>query len=295
MASVNVNVNTNTNIKLDMVKKLNVILDIDDTFLKFMGDEIDADVRAYSKHDIVGKFLIRPHLEAFLNEIFAKYNVSLWTYSEKEYAMEVAKRIIDVDKHPERKLSYILSAITPDDNGKNKVRDDELYGKYLNSIWHYGDPAGDIHGNNKDLNMLWWSEDGVRNPDFPYMRECNTILIDDLLKNVINPSNYRNGISIEPFSPKDMYKRVDDNVLPQCLEILKLAQAELIKSSSQKGFEEKNVFNNHVFDIYKQNMIHRRLPASKNNKSFVRVINTAPFEDAYKKHGSSGGKKIVKA
>jgi hypothetical protein len=281
-----------------------VILDIDETLVYFIGKNLVESSWAlnedqHSKYDVVesanGIFLVRPGCQAFLTELFKKYNVCLWTYSEKEYAMGVAKWLIRGEdatgkaKYPERVLTNIFSSIVypnkktgeKGDDGEDWETDIKRYGEYFNSIWVNGDDAGDLHGNNKDLNMVWW-KNGKRTTKFPNMRECNTILIDDLLKNAVNPSNFRNSISIDPFAPygevknrSDKYMDVSkDNVLPQCLEVLDLAQRVLTDKASRPTFnEEESVFSDSAFDIWKQRRI-LKVNGKLKDYSYVSVKNS---------------------
>lgn len=171
-------------------KKLNIILDIDETLVYFinkryfkhswdlLSDEEKSKYTVYSNNS--GIFIIRPHLRKFLTFLFKHCNVSLWTLSDKEYAEGVANMFI-LDKNPNNKLQHILNA-------------DE-----------HGDLAGDLYGNNKDLNWLWYHS------EYSCFAECNTILIDDLPKNSLNTSNRKNSITINPFA---LFGEVKDRSKP---------------------------------------------------------------------------------
>ena len=187
-------------------EKLNVILDIDETLVYFIHKRYfphswdlltPAEKAKYQvKANGSGVFIVRPHLDTFLRYLFKHFNVSLWTLSDKEYADGIAKMF--VVKNTKRKLVHVLNA-------------DE-----------HGDLASDLHGNNKDLNMLWYHA-GVT-----CFSECNTILIDDLSHNTLNPSNRKNAITINPFAlfgevkaRTDPYHDVSqDDTLLQLIDVL---------------------------------------------------------------------------
>jgi hypothetical protein len=152
-------------------KKLNVILDLDETVLYFLKAAKWAEVpeEEKPKYSIHGKkdvFVLRPHLREFMNELFANYNVSIWTWSDAEYAHDVAN--ILSENEPE-KFAYIWSA------------DD-------------ADASYTMFGRAKDLNYIWYT---VKAKGF---QPCNTILVDDLDDNVRNRSNVRNSIHVKAFA-----------------------------------------------------------------------------------------------
>lgn len=180
-----------------MSKKLNVILDIDETFVHFIKKVnwpgVPEEYR--TKYEMFGdKFVIRPHLDEFMNFLFDNCaTVNLWTWSDMEYAEGVAKYL--AKRNPRWQIA---------------------------NIWADDDAAASskLHGKDKDLNYIWY-EKKLFNP-------CDTILIDDLPKNTINSSNYRNGINIPAFVPeKDPAKFLEDDVL---LKVIKMLQDVMNKS-----------------------------------------------------------------
>jgi len=187
---------------------LNVILDIDETFVYFINkkyrahswDKLSESEKAkYQYNEVGGHVLIlRPHLQEFLDFLFANCSVSLWTWSDAEYADMIATTLITALK-PDSRVRFVLSE-------EDAARSAEL------------------HGHSKDLNMLWYSE--VK----PCFAECNTVLIDDLPNNTIHPSNRKNSITVRPFAPfgekKDRTERYmdmsNDTTLLEVIEILGL-------------------------------------------------------------------------
>lgn len=185
--------------KSSRCKGLNVILDIDETFLCFVRKEDLSDLRwSYSKSKDneqtgyemkVGKhgaFVLRPHARKFFSWLFDNCNVALWTWSDIDYANDVANLV--TDGHAER-FAFIYADTQAEESGEE-------------------------HGNSKDLNYVWYKN------DVDCFAECNTILVDDLPSNSVNPSNKENSITIAPFLPttKDMH---NDKALMEVLSILK--------------------------------------------------------------------------
>jgi len=149
-------------------KKLNVILDIDETFVQYGGEE-DVQYLPEGKFEVEGGFIFRPHMKEFLS--FLRDNcatVNLWTWSDKVYA-----------------------------NGLKTILQKRVPGLKISNIWVDNDVEASIelNGNNKDLNYIWY-ELGVDG-----FLPCNTILIDDLKENAINPSNRKNSINLKAFEP----------------------------------------------------------------------------------------------
>lgn len=160
-------------------KRGNVILDIDETFVQFVGldDWATLSNDEQAKYETVkmsptstGLFILRPHIKEFFDFLSANCeSVNLWTLSDQEYADGVKKMI------------------------KSK------FGVNISHAWSEDAnvPARKMYGHNKDLNWLW--EKNTETKDI--FKPCNTLLIDDLEENTQNPSNYRNGIRIPAFAP----------------------------------------------------------------------------------------------
>lgn len=211
--------------------KLNIILDIDETLLYFIK-------RCYFKHSwdkleenqknqyrIIdrpsGIFLIRPHLEEFLEWCFTNCNVYLWTWSDREYAEGIEKMIKCLSKEL-RNFKFTGIFADEDANASSKV-----------------------HGNSKDLNHLWYT---IKTK---CMAECNTILIDDLPGNSINCSNRKNSITVNPFAlfgevkaRTDPYTDVSkDETLLKVLAILKKVDNHMKGCYEDCDRRWTNVFN----------------------------------------------------
>lgn len=153
---------------------MNVILDIDETFVQYVGSEdwntLSEDEKKKYRIDGEGSqglFILRPHFDEFFAYLFKNAKtVNLWTWSDEDYAMGVARLI--KSQNPAWKIT---------------------------NVWYDSDVEESInmYGHNKDLNYIWYTKKTF-NP-------CDTILIDDLPDNTQNPSNKKNGIQILPFHP----------------------------------------------------------------------------------------------
>jgi hypothetical protein len=220
--------------------KLNVILDIDETFVYFIKnahfahswDTLSPGEKAkYEVHrtDNTGHaIIVRPHLETLLDYLFANCTVSLWTWSDLEYAKDIANRFVTRGRK-DRKIEYIFSE---KDAGASADGNE--------NIPHYK-----FHGNSKDLNYLWYGK------MLPCFSECNTILIDDLPNNSGNPSNRKNSITIKPFAlfgevkdRSDEYEDVsEDRTLLEVIEILEKVKHLAVKNYTDEDKRYTNIFS----------------------------------------------------
>ena len=153
---------------------MNVILDIDETFVQYVGHDDWAGMPAaeQSKYETGapgrgGLFILRPGFREFFT--FLKDNaktINLWTWSDIDYA-KVVKGLIE----------------------------STVPGTKISNVWVDDDVEASIelHGHNKDLNYIWYTKNKFQ--------PCDTILVDDLPANTQNPSNIKNGIQIAPFHP----------------------------------------------------------------------------------------------
>lgn len=197
-----------------MAAKLNVVLDIDETFVHYLKKAKLAEIPSNNsdKYDYektsAGAFVLRPYLKEFLEYLFDNCTVSLWTWSEKEYAEGMADIIYGLVK---KRPAHIFHDIHAEKSGGP-----------------LGDKNDDGHGQSKDLNMLWYGSKAQHIEPIRGFHECNTILIDDLPSNSVNSSNRKNSITIAPFAlfgevkdRSDPYHNfVDDRCLIHVKEIL---------------------------------------------------------------------------
>ena len=143
-------------------KRKKILLDLDQTCIcSVQKDEIDIKdpankekIERYSYHQMDEEYTSdcyvvfeRPHLQEFLDYLFANYDVSVWTAASGDYASFIERKIILGGKSG-RKLDYIL------------------WRDHCNmSICHYD--------RTKRLNMLW---DQYKSKGY---KSENTIILDD--------------------------------------------------------------------------------------------------------------------
>ena len=103
----------------DEKQKQNLLLDLDENiinarmmkkFFKKMTPEIKEKSDKFEVHNCDGYFIIfeRPHLQDFLDYVFEKFNVSVWTAASKDYALFIVDNIILKKDKPDRKLDYVF-------------------------------------------------------------------------------------------------------------------------------------------------------------------------------------------
>lgn len=189
-------------------KWLNVVLDIDETFLQF-GEKVDFDALLPSpereKYTIVGNFILRPGFDEFFTWLSQNCNtVNLWTLSDDEYADGVRKLI-------ERRVPGLKINLVLDDKAN--------------------DEATELYGGRKNLKYIWNQKEWCRK-----LNSTNTVLIDDLSKST-EGDNSQNGIWIPQFSPLGKSQKKaehggrkragpyvdfsDDHVLADVIDVLK--------------------------------------------------------------------------
>lgn len=234
--------------------RMNVLLDIDETLVYFISGKVrghswdrlspseQAKYEYQTKGPTSGVLILRPHVRKFLAYLFRYFRVSLWTMSEREYAEDIAAALLKLFKRrgPHQRFANIFSADDDDDHDVS---------------------AKKLHGNNKDLNWLWYKYA----KEYPCYAECNTILVDDLPANALNASNRHNAVKISPFAlfgevkaRTDPYEDVSrDDVLLRLVEILKKVrrqQSDCYNRDEDRWywvFREKNVRAMGLSDHYK--------------------------------------------
>lgn len=136
--------------------KPNFFLDLDQTIIsgepsENMKRKKDKMKRAklFKYHNMDNYYMIfeRPHLQEFLDYLFANFNVSVWTAASKDYALFIIKNII-IGNHPNRRIDYLF-------------------------FDYHCDAAYETTKNTKKLELLW---DLYKLPG--YNKE-NTVILDD--------------------------------------------------------------------------------------------------------------------
>lgn len=96
------------------MKKYNILLDLDQTLIasealsEMSKSAIDRYGKKFDYHIFPGQYVIfaRPHLQSFLDFLFANFNVSVWTAASKEYALFIIEKFILTK--PDRKLDFFF-------------------------------------------------------------------------------------------------------------------------------------------------------------------------------------------
>ncbi len=150
---------------------MNVILDLDNTIINALDDsdrkKLSGDFSSKFKYrDMIPFFRVyaRPHLDKFLDYLFANYNVSIMTAAEKDYALFIIENFILTK--PERKLNFIFF-------------------RYQVEL------SREIYGGVKDLRVIWelFQVSGFT--------KQNTVIIDDL--DMVYETNPHNTLRIKGF------------------------------------------------------------------------------------------------
>ena len=159
-----------------------IIFDIDETLIQFMGKNAYKNYwlrspKAYKK-DLCSRggcidnkknqncILLRPHLSDFFRYVMSnrdRVKVALWTYSEQEYSVDIASKLIC---HFGLPYDFFLFTY-----GAEQIDDEKP--KALSQIWK----------------------------DFPQYNKFNTILMDDRYKNLSHRTNRLNSILVQAFAP----------------------------------------------------------------------------------------------
>lgn len=222
-----------------MKTKLCVIFDIDETLIHFISPAYmdlwdrtsDAHKKklSYAEDNKKGRLKIiifRPlikELFKFFMENRDTISVGLWTYSEREYAQDIAEAISKLCGLP---ADFFLFKYGVEDMG------DEVYPKDLRTVY----------------------------ANFPDYNVFNTFLVDDLYTNIIHDINKRNCILIAPYAPYSHEKKREfatsadhlrsskDRVLEDVIAISKAVVKDIGGCDAddiKMGFKTENVFAPH--------------------------------------------------
>lgn len=138
------------------MKDMNVFLDLDNTLIHALEPkEYESLPHSFSSQfnyvDMKPYYRIfeRPSCQAFLDYLFANFNVNIWTAAQSDYAMFIIKHFIC--NKPERKLTHIFYSY-------HTQLGQQLYGE----------------NNIKDLRLCW---EYFKLPNY---YPCNTFIVDDL-------------------------------------------------------------------------------------------------------------------
>lgn len=185
-------------------KKINIVIDLDQTIISSIEHEIFNKNSAYSKKmkyfshknmDDCFYIFERPYLHEFLDFIFENFNVSIWTAASKGYALFIIEHIILKDK-PNRKIDYIFYS-------------------------DHCDLSKDKTGNTKDLSMLWtfYKLKGYN--------KKNTFIIDDY--DEVYNTQRNNCIIVKPFEFTDKNSEEDIYLLTLIPYLRKILETNSLK------------------------------------------------------------------
>lgn len=195
--------------------RMNIILDLDNTIINALDDsdrkKLSGDFSSkFLYKDMIPFFRIyaRPHLEKFLDYLFANYNVAIMTAAEKDYALFIIENFILTK--PERKLEFIFF-------------------RYQVEL------SREIYGGVKDLRVIW---DLFQVNGFT---KQNTVILDDL--DMVYETNPHNTLRIKGFfivdedTGKINYDMIEDkellNVISQLDYIREIYISNICKGISK--------------------------------------------------------------
>lgn len=179
----------------------NIVLDLDNTIISSLTKEeyekrkIDNKVKFTPVCESMYYTLARPHLEEFLEYIFPRFHVSVWTAATKDYAKEIISKFVTKRK-------------------KNRKLREFLYDYHCKESMENVNPK-----TMKDLRYLFISKKNKFNQN-------NTVIIDDL-KDVLK-NNKNNSIDSEYFNSFNK-NALNDNFLLELIDQLNIVYETLCK------------------------------------------------------------------
>lgn len=176
-----------------MSKRYNIVLDLDNTLISSLSrkEERKKHRPRFNKfvwENMSGEYKVfaRPHLQEFLDFLFANFDVSVWTAASKSYAIFIIDNFILVE--PERRLKYIFFS------------------------YHCKESIG-VTDAQKSLSMLW-TEFGLADQ---YSRD-DTYIIDD--SEEVCETQPDRCIQIRPFEFQDPDSYRDNELIGRIKPIL---------------------------------------------------------------------------
>jgi hypothetical protein len=217
-----------------------VIFDIDETLIQYINKKAyhfweDADPgmkRTLTSHcefiDMPAKrqcVLFRPGLRKFLEQVKRnkRIQIAIWTYSEREYATDIAEMITQhfgFEENP-----FIFAYGTED-------IEDHNYAKSLKQVWDNSEFGGTFN-------------------------KFNSFLVDDRKGNICHDINMHNGIIIQAFAPfgetktrsplteSSLEKSINDDIFEHLSKITKKILTDIDGCSEEdimEAFTEESVF-----------------------------------------------------
>lgn len=177
-----------------MSDKINILLDLDQTLISaestsdYNFKKNKSKSNKFTFYDMDGYYIVfeRPDLQPFLDNLFANFNVSIWTAASKDYALFIIDKIILQNK-PKRKLDWVFFS-------------------------YHCDISKKIKKGSKSLEILW---DVYKIPGY---NKNNTFILDDY--DEVYNTQPNNCIIAKAFEFEDSDSNQDD-FLKQLSEKLK--------------------------------------------------------------------------
>jgi hypothetical protein len=251
---------------------LHVLLDIDETLLRYVKKKVwecipnRADFTTIFYNDYV--FMLRPNVQDFLNFIFSKFEVSIWTWGCAEYAKIVANILTNGNTH---KFKDILSL--EDCEIASMIH--ETGGKDLRYLWYdfninycSEDVSEKIEWRNSVIDII--NEDRINKQKplysitpmklFSEYTPRNTILIDDGHHNLVEPNKF-NMILVNSFGSKTQDIPIFDSLDNEFDRITQIL--ETVSDYHETFFDENKPV---MTDIY------NCLPLLEYQKNFINTL-----------------------
>lgn len=192
----------------DSYKRLNVLLDLDNTIINSLTipSEFKLVPQEYQDkfkyHDMEGEYRIfeRPHVQCFLDYLFLNYDVSIFTAADKEYALFIYENVIR-KPNPTRKIHYLFSG-------------------------YHSDISEILYDSPKNLKLLY---DQFNIHQF---KPCNTIIVDDLYEVYTqNPFNCVRAPKFEILTGKkiNMNSHFDNFLITKAIKDIEAYNTKMIK------------------------------------------------------------------
>jgi len=172
--------------KQNQSHRLFIVLDLDETLVHSIEPKRSSKFYSklpYKTHKMGDEFIVceRPGLQKFLDKLFSKFDVIVWSAGSPDYVAYIDENIISSKK---RKTKAVLNSDDCDRSEKE-------------------------FGERKALKMLW------DHLDIPGCGPYNTVIIDDLKENAAHQPG--NCIRIRPFIANTNEKNKNDKELQEVL------------------------------------------------------------------------------
>jgi hypothetical protein len=184
--------------------KINILLDLDQTLISAESTS-DYDFKKnkskskkFTFYDMDGYYIVfeRPNLQTFLDDLFANFNVSVWTAASKDYALFIIDKII-LQNNNKRKLDWVFFS-------------------------YHCDISQKIKKGSKVLEMLW---DVYKIPGY---NKNNTFILDDY--DEVYNTQPDNCIIAKPFEFEDTNSNKDNFLSKLSVKLKDLKENKSTKS-----------------------------------------------------------------